>query len=263
MGKRLKLETRALGSELDIPNIATLAQWILDHRGTAGDLINYWLEESLSPQISAGITIPCAGGIFYKDRIIDCLMGLKDGIVRDEIWINTESIVYDAIRVVGQKKGVWFAIPAPHVLGITDNYYNDEDEWCEAMAGIYRILMRSMRDVGIAGHVLICQEAYEAEVEALARQKVFFFHPDPNKEIVLNIMESQNRIAVNIKNLDMVLNLANEAGLKQLILVDADEESIGRTLSHLDPDQVMVGGYCTDKCETYWESLVESATYLK
>ena len=46
--------------------------------------------------------------------------------------------------------------PPPICLRITDTYYNDEYEWNDAITGTYRTLMRSMRDIGINGHVLIC-----------------------------------------------------------------------------------------------------------
>lgn len=263
MGKRLKLATRAFGAEPGIPDVTALAAWVVGHRGASADLISYLLDQSLAPQIAAEIGIPCAGGKFCRDRILESLIGVHDGNAIDELGVCTEVIIEDTAQLVAQKNGVWCALPAPHALRITYTYYDDEDEWHDAIAGVYRTIMRAMRDAGIGGNVLICDTMDEGEISALARQNVFFFQPDPDRESLGTLMEHQRRIAVGKDQLNAVFDLANEYELLQIILVDADAESIARTLSHLDPDQIMVGGYCTDMCETYWKSLVDSATYLK
>ena len=75
MAKRLKLPTRALGAEPGMPDVAALAAWMKRHRGITADIITYLLDQSLGPQVSAGIMAPCAGGRFYKNRILECLSG--------------------------------------------------------------------------------------------------------------------------------------------------------------------------------------------
>jgi hypothetical protein len=261
MIKRRTLQTRSFGAEPGVPEIPDLTSWVGERRGKSGDLISFQLERSLAPQVSAGITLPCAGGKFYKGRILTCLAGIQDSTVVDEMSVSDMAVIEDAARVAGQKTGVWCALPAPHDLGVTDLYYHDEDEWSDAISGAYRSLMRSMRDAGIAGHVLICQQMIGAEVSALSRQKVFFFQPDPDLESLGVLMEYQKRIAVGKKYLDAVFDLTNEYELQQLIIVGADDASIAVSLSHLDPDQVIIGGYCTGECENYWSSVVKSAYY--
>lgn len=49
MPKIVPLATRALGGEPGIPDLATLAAWVADHRGTAADLTAYRLDVSLAP----------------------------------------------------------------------------------------------------------------------------------------------------------------------------------------------------------------------
>jgi hypothetical protein len=93
-------------------------------------------------------------------------------------------------------------MPAPHLLGITDNFYDDEEEWNDALAVIYRTLMRSMRDTGISGHVLICDTLEEAEVTSLIRQNVFFFMQEPVRDDLVCLMEHQPQIAVGRDQLD-------------------------------------------------------------
>jgi hypothetical protein len=169
----------------------------------------------------------------------------------------------DAGFITAQKKGAWCAIPAPHELGIRDRYYNDDDELNDALAGAYRTIMRAMRDAGIGGHVLLCRTMNMAEISLLARDNVFFFPTTPDEESLRILMEHQRRVAVKKKMLDVVFDLANEYDLHQLIVMDPDDDAIRLALSHLDPDQVMVGGYCTDAWDTYWGKLVETAVYRK
>jgi len=259
MAKRLKLSTRALGAEPGMPDVAALAAWIAGHRGTAADIITYLLDQSLAPQVTAGIMAPCAGGRFYKNRIMQCLRGVDGRRATGELGLDPHAISEDAAGIVVQKKGAWSALPAPHVLGITDAYYDDEYEWNDAITGTYRTLMRSMRDIGISGHVLICDTLSEPEIASLVRQNVFFFQPKPDRESLALLLEHQRQIAVGRDKLDTVLDLSSEYDLRKIIIIDPDQESIARALSCLDPDQVSAGGYCTDLCENYWKNLVESA----
>jgi hypothetical protein len=261
MVKRHPLSTRAFGSEPDTPDIPVLAEWVAENRGRSGDLISFQLDEALKHQISAGVASPCTGGKFYKDRVIGCLIGVDNMRVVDEIGVRAEAVTSDARDMASQKKNIWCALPGPHALGITDVYYHDEDEWHDAITGAYRTLMRSMRDAGVGGHVLICETADEAEVSALARQKVFFFAQDMEKESLEALMEYQRQVVVDKDHLPVVFDLAHEYELSQLILLDPDKESIALALSEIDPDQLIAGGYCTVDGDEYWKQLVASAEY--
>jgi hypothetical protein len=263
MVKRRNLSTRAFGAEPGIPDVAVLAAWIADHRGTPADIITYLLDQSLAPQLTAGIFSPCAGGRFYKNRIMECLAGVKEGQVTGEIHLNPHAIIEDAAGIVLRNKGTSCALPAPHLLGITDTYYHDEQEWNDAITGVYRDLMRSMRDTGIKGHVLICGEIHEPEIESLVRPNIFVFQPQPDRESLACLMEYQHQIAVGGDYVDTVLDLASEYDLRKIIIVDPDNVSINRALECLDPDQVSAGGYCTDNPEVYWKNLVDVAVYSR
>jgi len=263
MAKRLNLATRALGAEPGMPDIAALAVWIAEHRGTTADIITYLLDQSLEPQVTAGIMAPCAGGRFYKNRIMQCLLGVDGRKATAEIGLDPCAINEDAAGIVVQKKGAWCALPAPHVLGITDAYFDDENEWNDAITGTYRTLMRSMRDVGISGHVLICDTLSEPEIASLVRQNVFFFQPKPDRESLACLLEYQRQIAVGRDYINTVLDLSSEYDLRKIIIIDPDPASIARALSCLDPDQVRAGGYCTDMCENYWNNLVDAAIYSR
>jgi hypothetical protein len=263
MARLHKLTTRAFGAEPGIPDVAQLSEWIAEHRGTTADITTYRLYQSLAPQLAAGIGHPCAGGMFCADRIRTSLLGVVGRRATDEIAVHTEAIIEDAAGIVVQKRNSWCALPAPHVLGLIDGYYCDDEEWSDAITGAYGSLMRAMRDIGIAGHVLICDKADEMEIVALAALKVFFFQPDTDRESLERLMEHQRQIAVRPKQLETVFDLMNEYDLRKIFIVDANAEAITLTLSHLDPDQVSIGGYCLDGCGEYWKNLVDTAVYTR
>ncbi len=81
-----------------------------------------------------------AGSI--KHRILQCLIGIDGRKATGEIGLDLLAIGEDAAGIAGQKKGAWCALPAPHVLGIADGFYQDEYEWNDAITGVYRSLMR-------------------------------------------------------------------------------------------------------------------------
>ena len=261
MVKRVKLATRAFGAEPGLPDVAALAEWIAEHRGRTADITTYRLHESLAPQVSAEILSPCAGGKFYLDRIRECITGIRDNKAVGELHLDSPAIIEDAAGIVVQKKGAACAIPAPHVLGIRDAYYEDKDEWSDAICGIYQDLMRAMRDIGVSGHVLICDTMQEAELASLARQKIFFFQPEPDREGLAALMEYQDQIAVGKDHLETLFDLTNEYTLRKVFIIDPDPAAIRLARSHLDPDQIVGGGYCTDDCGEYWKDLVVRAVY--
>jgi len=261
MAKRLKLATRALGADPGRPDVPALAAWITGHRGTAADIITYQLDQSLSHQLHSGVLSPCAGGMFYRERILACLSGVDKGEARGEISLDPVEIEQDARLIISQKKNAWCALPAPHLLGITDAFYDDEEEWNDALAGVYRILMRSMRDIGIGGHVLVCETMHETEIASLARPNIFFYPTDPGRDDLICLLEHQRQVAVSTDQIDTLLDLTGEYDLRKIIIVDPDTSSINRALSCLDPDQVIAGGYCRGSCVKYWKNLVGSAAY--
>jgi len=259
MAKRLKLATRGLGAEPEKPDVTGLAGWIAEHRGRMADITTYLLDRTMAPQLEAGIGMPCAGGKFYADRLLASIDGIADRKAIHELHADTPAIIEDAAGIVVQKRKSWCAVPAPHALLIKDAYYSDADEWSDAICGIYKTILRAMRDMGVAGHVLICDAADDAECAALARQNVFFFQPEPDRAGLEILLEHQHKIAVGNAELPVLLDLMNEYTVRHIILVDPDQPAIDLARSHLDPDQISVGGYCTDGCEQYWKDLVAHA----
>jgi hypothetical protein len=263
MVKLHKLTTRAFGAEPGVPDVAKLAEWIAEHRGTTADITTYQLYQSFAPQLFAGIGHPCAGGKFCADHIRSSLLGIKNRCATDEIDVNPEAIIEDAAGIVVQKRNSWCALPAPHVLGLTDGYYHDDEEWSDAITRSYSTIMRAMRDIGIAGHVIICDKTEPMEITALARQNVFFFQPDADRNGFESLLEHQRQIAVRPKQMHIVFDLMNEYDLRKIIIVDPEAGAISHALLHLDPDQVSVGGYSLDENGEYWKTLVETAVYTR
>ena len=261
MVKRHNLATRAFGAEPGQPDVAALTAWVAEHRGRMADITTFQLDRSLAPQLEAGIMTPCAGGKFYADRIRQCIAGIKDTKATGELHLDAREIIEDAAGIVVQKKGAWCAIPAPHVLGITDTYYDNVAEWTGAICDMYRALTRAMRDTGVPAHVLVCDTMDDAELAALSSQKIFFFQPEPGRDDLARLMEHQRQVAVRKQHLKKVLDLMDEYTLQKVFIVDPDKESINLALSHLDPDQVVAGGYCTDAGSDYWKDLVAAAVY--
>ncbi len=259
MAKRHTLATRAFGAEPGIPDVTGLAAWITDHRGRQADIMTYRLDQSLAPQVSAEIGIPCAGGTFYGDRLRQCITGIDDKTAVGELHIDTSEIIEDAAGIVVQKKGAWCALPAPHALGIVDGYYHDKGEWNAAICEAYRIIMRDMRDTGVAGHVLIADQLDDAELLSLAGLKAFFF--TPGCKDLAALLEHQKQVTVGKDQLERVFELMNEYEVRKIYILDPDPFSIRLALSHLDPDQIAAGGYCTADSPEYWKNLVASAVY--
>jgi len=261
MVKRRTLATRAFGAEPGLPDVAGLAAWIAEHRGREADIVTYRLDQSLAPQVIAAIGFPCAGGKFYADRIRQCITGIRDNKAVGELHINTPAIIEDAAGIVVQRKGAWCAIPAPRVLGIEDAHYGDEGEWSAAICDAYRTIMRTMRDTGVAGHVLIADRMDDAELASLATQKTFFFAPETDRENLAALMEYQQQVAVGKDQLKTLFDLTNEFTLRKVFIIDPDPAAIRLALTYLDPDQVVAGGYCTRESGEYWKDLVSSAEY--
>lgn len=261
MAKRRMLATRAFGAEPGLPELAVLAEWIEEHRGRAADIITYRLDQSLAPQVSAEVGLPCAGGRFYTDRILHSISGIHDHRAVQELHVDTSAVTEDAAGIVVRKKGAWCAIPAPLTLGIEDAHYGDEDEWNGAISGAYRTIMRAMRDTGVAGHVLITDHPAETELEALARQKVFFYAPAGDRRDLATLLEYQTEVAVAAELLPAALDLLNEYEIWKIFIINPDPPAIRLALSHLDPDRVVAGGYCTGDCQKYWVDLVSSAAF--
>jgi hypothetical protein len=263
MGKRLSFPTRSFGSDTVPPDSSLLQAWVAERRGREGDLISFLLEQGIHPQIDAEVTHPCSGGTFYTDRWREAIDGVKDGIMSGELGVRAGDIVRDAEDLARIRKGLSLTAPAPHLLGLHDRYYRDSEEAGEALFSVYRALMRSQRDAGLNGHVLLCDTVRQAELEALARQKVFFFSPVLNRKSLSLLLEYQQIVAVTPSLLPLISDLMGEYDVHRIVLLDPEEQDLRQALQIRDPDQILCGGFCRESCGEYWKNLVKKAEILK
>jgi hypothetical protein len=261
MSKTLQFSTRSLGSEVNPPDPGELAGWVSGRRGLGGDLTTFMLEESLKPQVQAGIGRPCAGGVFYLDRWLESLIGVSEGVITGEMDMDPSLLRSDVEGLLKRKKDLWFAIPAPHMFGLRDGYYGDEEEATRAVLGQVKRLMRAMRDERAGGHVIICERPDPVEMEMLVMKKCLFFQPDPGSDDLSALLEYQRTIAVQSRDLPLVTGLMAEYQVQDLVLVNPDRSSLQQALMHFDPEHITAGGYCTSRCPEYWEDVAGSAVY--
>ena len=257
MAKIRRVPVRSFGSEAPEPTVPELAGWIRERKGTEGDLTSYLLEESLKPQ--EGVDLPCPGGRIYRARILETFCGLEEGTLTREPSVDTASVEEDARWGITRKNGLWFAIPAPHLLGIEDAFYHDREEFCEGICTCYKQIMRSMRDSGSGGHVLLGDGVYESELEHLGSSRTFFFYPEPAGEDLPALLEFQTAVAVPRTLLSTALDLLDEYDLRSLFIIDGKQEDVSAAGEHLDAEQISFGGYCRENCGEYWKGLMERA----
>ncbi|HON81504.1 MAG TPA: hypothetical protein PLN56_04840 [Methanoregulaceae archaeon] len=262
MGKRLSFPTRSFGSDAVLPDLALLTAWVAERRGREGDLISFLLERALRPQLDAGISLPCAGGSFYSDRWRQAINGIEDGVVTGELECRAEDVARDAEDLIRVRRGLFVAIPGPHLLGLQDRYYQDRGEAGEALFSVYRSLMREQRDAGVDGHVLFCERVHRPELEALARRKVFFFPKSMTRKSLSLLLEYQQTIAVWPSGLSLLSGLIDDYEVHRVVLLNPDAQDFRQALQLMDPDQIFCGGYCRESCDEYWTSLVKSAELL-
>jgi hypothetical protein len=262
MGKRLSFPSRSFGSDAGLPDTSSLIAWVSAHRGQERDLTSFLLEQELSYQWKAGVSIPCAGGKFYFDRWEKALTGTVGRRITAELGYDPVLLNRDATQVTSIVKGAWLTIPAPHLLSLKNNFFSDPDEVPSAIASVYQDMMRSGRDAHVAGHVLFCEQIIEEELEALAGRKAFFFSPDLNKITLTRCLEFQQIVAVKAGMLPILQDLMNEYEVSRIILLDPSENDLRQALLMRDRDQISCGGYCPGDCKDYWSDLVKKSSIL-
>jgi hypothetical protein len=259
VGKRIVFSTRSFGSDTPPPDPSILAGWVREHRGRSADLISYFLEEGLVPQVEADVTLPCAGGRFYRRRWQDALTGIEDSVITAEPGCDATQLVADAVDLGRIRKNLRVAIPAPHVLALKDQYFKDSDEADHSLSAVYGDMMRAMRDAGIAGHIVCGERAIPEELAALAGKKVFFFSRDQTARSLSSLLEHQAAVAVRPSALPTLEELMGEYDVQTIILLDPGELDLRQALTIKDQDQLICGGYCRESCDSYWRDLVEKA----
>lgn len=258
MARRITIPVRSFGSEVRMPTVPELAEWLKGRRGEEADLTTYRLARSLDVQES--VAVPTAGGVFYGERWRGAFTGMADGVLVDEPGIEPSAVAADAHFVRARRKDAWFSLPAPHMLGFRDAYIGDEEEFSGMVATSYARLAREMRDLGVQGHVLIADLADEIEIERLAGKKILFFPRNPETFDLELLLEYQGDLILPAKDLDRAEDLMERFRVRKLVLLDPEVEDLLAATALVDPDMIEVGGYCSGEgCPDYWKRLVDRA----
>lgn len=265
MARMVHIQTRSLGSEVKTPDLATLSAWVSERpAGREADLITYKLESSLRPQVLAGIDLPSAGGSFYAERVIPSLKGIIDLVVQEEVYADPTGVCMDAATITGLHGGSWCALPGLSELRLTDpdHCYRDDDEFVAALTGVYRELMRAMRDFGVGGHLVHCsRDLTESEADGLAGVKTLLYIERPDPPIFRLLLEHQSVIAIRPAELPALIDLMEDYPVRQVILMDPSPADLTRALGEMDADHLALGGFCSSgDCEDYWKERAAQST---
>lgn len=263
MGKRLSFPTRSFGSDPDLPDPVVLSRWVSDRRGHEGDLTSFLLEQDIHLQIKAGISLPCAGGMHYCERWKEAFTGLAGQVIREDLGVSLQDITRDAGDLARIRDDVWISVPAPGSLAFEDRYYGNGTDARDAVLSVYKTLMREQRDAGIRGHVLLCENLHQAELESLAGKKVFFLSQNMNRRTLGFLLEYQQTVALKPGQIRLITDLMEQYEVHSIVLLDPEEQDLRQVLQIRDPDQVLCGGYCRSSCGEYWKKLVEKSSILK
>jgi len=261
MARQRRIPVRSFGAEPPLPEASDLAGWIGSRRGREGDLISYLLEESL--RLQEGVDRPCAGGLFYGDRVRSAIIGLADGVLDEEPDLRPVDLVMDARDAVSLRKGCRVALPAPSLLQVDDRYFGDPEECTAALCEVYRRMMREMRDAGVGGHILHCTRPNETELGELARPRTRFFADDPDPEMITTLLEYQDELVITPDRLMDAVVWADEFDIRTLTILDAASADLQRAALDFDPGMIAAGGYCTGECAEYWTTLVGAAVITR
>ncbi|MDH7510969.1 MAG: hypothetical protein QHH04_08020 [Methanolinea sp.] len=254
------LKTCSLGAEPGMPPPQRLAEWAGDQKGRCADLTSFLVEESVLPQVDAGITIPCAGGKFYSARLRESIVGLEGDRIRGELAIFPDFLIDDAARAGILADPCWFAVPAPHIVVKGDEYYGDSDEACSSLYDQYRHIFRTMRDAGIFGHVCICEQAVPEEMESLAGRRVLFYIEKATTAMLEEVLEYQKTLIIEGSGIREIERLRDEFEISRVLVIDPEVDELRAAIGVFEPDRVQVAGYCTNGDPDYWKSIVSSAT---
>lgn len=249
MIKKIRFNTKSLGSEPNEPDVSELAGFIRTHGPYEGDLITFKLLNSLYAQKEAHISVLCAGGLFCLPRIQSALPTgpkTREPDTADLISDSNNLVMLGGISVLA-------ALPAPHVCVDTQKIMDEEwfADYCTAFSGI----LRSMRDVHIRGHILHATGITQIELELLVSQRVQFCIPDGKLPEQETILEFQPDLILANSRVSLLEDLMDQYTIRSLTLVDADREGLKQAMKCLEPEKISVAGYAKGCEEPYWHQI--------
>ena len=261
MKKKISCVVRSIGSEPGEPDAADVAAWISGHRGEEADLISYALDRTLAAQDE--VENRCAGGLFYGERILESLVGVKDGMLRGEPSVDLRAIRQDAERIRRAGKWNWCALPSLTSLDLEDEYFNDREEFVAALSELYRKIMREMRDAGVQGHVILGDRFSELEREELASRKVIFASPTWDSAANRGILSVQHTLVLPATHLGRLELLLENYEVRSVCLLDGEPKEFTAACAWFDPQEIVAGGYAPTADPDYWKNIISKAYLLQ
>ncbi|NLX49178.1 MAG: hypothetical protein GXY82_04760 [Methanospirillum sp.] len=255
MAARPRLDKRGFGAEAPVPAPSRLAALLGERRGIEADLTTFRLLESACPQVRAGLDAVAGGGRFYADRLREAIGGAPCGVIRAEPHPVPGGLEMDARALAEVVRSPHVAMPAPSALGLTDWYFGDPAESGAAVRDVVGTLTRTMRDAGVAGHVLIADTPVREELEDLANPFTFVYCPDPDEDALDVLLDHQRPFALPGRRAADLAGLIDQYGRRTVYLVDPGQEEIATALAVLDADHLCIGGFCPGDCGSYWRRL--------
>lgn len=250
------LETRGFGGEAPIPALSSLAERLAGLVGIEVDLLTLRLLDSVLPQVDAGLKSVSGGGLFCRERWLEAIGSVDEGVLRGEPEPRPTSLEMDARALSSRVRGSWVTAPGPSVLELVDRHYRDPEEAGAAVRDTYRVLMRRMRDAGVMGHVLLVTSPTGEEIEELASPMTYLYCPDPSRDALDLLLEHQRPMALVGRRIADLGPIMDQYGRRPVYLINPTEEEVRAALEVLDPDHVHPGGLCPgDDCSAYWQRI--------
>jgi hypothetical protein len=253
MSKRRNLSVRSFGGEEPDPDIPTLAAWAGRQKDVACDLLSFKVERSLGDQ--KGIDRLAYGGQFYRDRMYDSLGGIRSGFLREEPWARPAALRADALRAATFSRNVWAVLPSPTYLKIGDGIFDDREEYESALCGIYRLLMREIRDAGVYGTIIIGEQFSLVERELLPGRRVFLHSLTGSSRAVAGILEVQSALSLPVHRLSVIPDMLDEYEIRSLSVIDGTEKDFSGLLAYFDVDDLTAGGRSPGGGKKYWDGV--------
>ena len=263
MKRRQNLILKSFGAgNIYNPDPLLLAEWIKEQKRVFCDLVSYKIESQIKNQKTI-VDLPCTGGIFYRDRILDSVSGIKSGFLISEPFAVPEYMRQDAERIRKFSKNSMFSLPPPSDLLIDDGFYKNRSDFIGSLCSVYKKLMREQRDFGIKEHILTAERFDATELDELCSERVIFFSPGGGSKVLESLLEYQNIIAVFPEKLPVIFELLNEYEVKKIAVINGTADNFEACLDFFDPDEIFAGGFC-DLCEDdYWKILKERAFVMR
>ena len=253
MRKKFTLNTVSLGSEPESPKISSLTDLVSKYKGIEADLLTFQLLLSYSSQKMANIDEIGTGGKYYRPRLDEALKWDEElgPSIQPEKMVNDYSLItkHDrTIRSVHESPSLISSSPSPE----------DEDGFAEMCHG-FSLLMRTLRDARIYGHIIHMKNPVSLELELLSTPKNLLLLHEPDPDSIEELLENTQNLVLSAEKVSLLEDLVDRYQVRNLYLYGASAQDIDFASQYMDPDHMKIAGYCLKNEEEFWKKLTVSA----